>query len=500
MKAKIRQLLCDARKETHKESEPEWYVVRDEKGQINLVNQPTLCISSMSEAKTECDEEETHDVQFNVGDSVQLDNVNGQLICSSKMGLQNLDVFNHVMTDEKDLRSFLGDNNCNSMDKAPSLAIKSYLKFCSLTETPQWQVDSAVVEAESGGMVVFEFDSDEEVNDDDFPWAKKRKRSDPVEDKAIEEAILACCPVCHPNAAFDPWPPNVKVGKIGKFMSNHLKTAHDIEDSFYRDYKHKSNELALLDDRELKRTFISSSGPVFKCKLCPYESHPSPESQTLPRCSVSEQQYTMAVHLRYHADNQTNVEFSVFLAGEREKNSMTHKCHDRRCNYTFKTDCYRRNRTQNTFWPYSVIAYSRHWVEKHQDAGLFTCDQCGSTFVTKLSFEEHIAEMHDSSFKVQCVECGKMCLSESKLKSHIRYHKKTKPCEICGEDCKSQTTYDAHMVRVHGGARKYKCGYCPATFIHSNHKNRHVKQFHGSDSDPSRPISIRTRGPNRKNS
>ena len=42
--------------------------------------------------------------------------------------------------DEADLRSFLGPANYDDSDKSISLAIKSYLKFCSETKTEHWQV------------------------------------------------------------------------------------------------------------------------------------------------------------------------------------------------------------------------------------------------------------------------------------------------------------------------------------------------------------------------
>ena len=59
---------------------------------------------------------------------------------SSAFDANCLDLFNNVLTEEKDLRSFLGPENCDANDKSTSLAIKSYLKLCSVTDTKQWQV------------------------------------------------------------------------------------------------------------------------------------------------------------------------------------------------------------------------------------------------------------------------------------------------------------------------------------------------------------------------
>ena len=55
---------------------------------------------------------------------------------------QALDLFNFLLTDEADLRNFLGTNNCDEADKVPSLIIKSYLKFCSATNTTLWHEDT----------------------------------------------------------------------------------------------------------------------------------------------------------------------------------------------------------------------------------------------------------------------------------------------------------------------------------------------------------------------
>ena len=53
------------------------------------------------------------------------------------------------------------------------------------------------------------------------------------------------------------------------------------------------------------------------------------------------------------------------------------------------------------------------------------------------------------------------------------------------------------MVHEHGGERKYKCDFCPADFIQSWHKTRHMNNFHGENSDPNKQVSIRRRGPNK---
>ena len=39
-------------------------------------------------------------MEFELGQNIKIADVSGELLCSSKMGVNSLDLFNHVMTDE----------------------------------------------------------------------------------------------------------------------------------------------------------------------------------------------------------------------------------------------------------------------------------------------------------------------------------------------------------------------------------------------------------------
>jgi len=117
LRAQIRQLLCDALVEKEDVNQNEWYMIRDNQ-QIHLVNQIPVCLISSSTIKVEYDEEEGYteaENELQVGDDVQVDNISGQLMCSSKMGVDCLDLLNHVLTDENDMRAFLGSENCDEV-------------------------------------------------------------------------------------------------------------------------------------------------------------------------------------------------------------------------------------------------------------------------------------------------------------------------------------------------------------------------------------------------
>ena len=136
VKAKFRQVLLDVHHETQV-PKADWYLIRDD-NQVGLVTeQPNLISTDKVAIKNEFGEIE--EIEPEIGDSVKTDEISGQLLCSSKAGVNALDLFNHVLTEEPILRNFLGAENCDESDKQPSVVIKSYLKFCAVTESDVWQ-------------------------------------------------------------------------------------------------------------------------------------------------------------------------------------------------------------------------------------------------------------------------------------------------------------------------------------------------------------------------
>ena len=62
------------------------------------------------------------------------------------------------------------------------------------------------------------------------------------------------------------------IPKSVKAMSLHMLNFHGIQDTFYKEDKHKHEILRLLNDNKLKSTYTIEDNLKFKCKLCPYES------------------------------------------------------------------------------------------------------------------------------------------------------------------------------------------------------------------------------------
>lgn len=124
VKAKLRQFLREDEVEKPTDSK-NWFLVRSDHD-IHLATQ-----ENNLGFKTETNAE--------IGDRITVDNVTGELLCSFDSGFGVMDIFNYVMTEMNDLKSFLGLENCENTDKLPSLIIKSYLKFSSMISHPIWE-------------------------------------------------------------------------------------------------------------------------------------------------------------------------------------------------------------------------------------------------------------------------------------------------------------------------------------------------------------------------
>ena len=119
-------------------------------------------------------------------------------------------------------------------------------------------------------------------------------------------------------------------------------------------------------------------------------------------------------------------------------------------------------------------------------------------FRNNADLKNHV-EMHDPKNAVTCDLCGRSYPNRAKYLHHVsQAHKNPKEtCHICGEMFLWLNQLDAHLVRDHGGERKYICQYCGARFIQNSHHKRHVRQFHTETDNPRIP-SRRERSANKK--
>lgn len=291
------------------------------------------------------------------------------------MGVNSLDLFNHVMTDETDLRSFLGPANFDDNDKLISLAIKSYLKFCSEAKTEQWQVGKTEL---SEVQVYADYSDSEDSNKENYKddseyftqmdieikkskkVAVKNKELAKKEDEAareiLYEKVVKCCRICYPDDAnsLSLMCANESINQVSKILSEHMYNAHNICDSFYKETEYKTQVLNLLKDENLKDKYEMFPGGEFKCKLCPgdhllrcVKNKKHKKGVTLLRTAHN---FYCGLHLKYHQENYTG-SFEDFVQKEVSENSSVHSCQFENCDYKFKCDFLPADKSMIHFWP-----------------------------------------------------------------------------------------------------------------------------------------------------
>ncbi|CAL8148586.1 unnamed protein product [Orchesella dallaii] len=104
------------------------------------------------------------------------------------------------------------------------------------------------------------------------------------------------------------------------------------------------------------------------------------------------------------------------------------------------------------------------------DGGIFTCEQCGSTFTKKATMRRHMLNKHRPP-SYCCDHCGKLFATQGRLNEHIRTHDKNfSPaqrqrrnlareteaqdnnafiCDFCGNTFKQAATLRMHIRKVH---------------------------------------------------
>jgi len=100
---------------------------------------------------------------------------------------------------------------------------------------------------------------------------------------------------------------------------------------------------------------------------------------------------------------------------------------------------------------YSLRAHKK----VHSAIGDYKCEECGKSFVQKISYENHMSANHlEASFN-SCLVCRKNCLSISALNTHMIRHLDFRPfeCEICKKTFKRKSGLRQHGV-VHTKAHR----------------------------------------------
>lgn len=103
------------------------------------------------------------------------------------------------------------------------------------------------------------------------------------------------------------------------------------------------------------------------------------------------------------------------------------------------------------------------------------CQQCGTSFNTKVSLRKHLAESGHST-KYCCGICGKEFPIEAHLKVHMTVHMDDKPysCVECDFKTKRRADLNIHMKR-HLGIKPFKCTLCTFKSVKRSVLTRHME-------------------------
>ena len=125
------------------------------------------------------------------------------------------------------------------------------------------------------------------------------------------------------------------------------------------------------------------------------------------------------------------------------------------------------------------MALRQHIQENHKDnQTILKCPYCDKTYRYRDSasrLQEHIQLNHTNESK-QCASCGGEYTSREAMKEHQKkagiFHD-TK-CRVC-PDFQAKTWEEnlKHLNSHHHGEMQHKCGFCPAYFAYTNHRQKH---------------------------
>lgn len=111
----------------------------------------------------------------------------------------------------------------------------------------------------------------------------------------------------------------------------------------------------------------------------------------------------------------------------------------------------------------------------------YVCDICKSSFTEKRSLKEHINCTHETTQIFSCDECGKTFLTKGRLRRHKYIHGDFRHrCPHCNKGFHLRDNMNKHVEIIHEKkhGKRFKCPYCDKRFAVKGNMNQHVMAIH----------------------
>ena len=108
------------------------------------------------------------------------------------------------------------------------------------------------------------------------------------------------------------------------------------------------------------------------------------------------------------------------------------------------------------------------------------CEECGEDYKSTTALNGHVMKYHKGKFRYECTICGKGYMVSESLKRHVKEHSGEKVFKRCiRPDCKSTFSSEKsrrHVKLFHGEGSdilKFECDFCKNKFLTLDNKKQH---------------------------
>ncbi|CAB4069554.1 KRAB [Lepeophtheirus salmonis] len=125
-------------------------------------------------------------------------------------------------------------------------------------------------------------------------------------------------------------------------------------------------------------------------------------------------------------------------------------------------------------------------LDDKKNKSVYKCSLCNQSFSSQKAFEKH-GNFHIEQSSCTCIECGKTFRKRWALEQHLAIdHRSAESsndhqasCEDCGKTFGWKRNLLAHVLLHHQKEIRYRCRYCPLTFLKkklylNHHTNKHI--------------------------